>query len=172
MATRLPTRGRTGVSLRGVPRARERRSHIWLFAVVTGALDIIAGTRLLISGGAQLPEVAAADPVLNSQIKFLGAVWCGFGVALWWTTSRPAGAQVHVSRPARNRAARRNRAFALGDTIRSRTTVVDRFHRHRASRFARRTGMAPPSASLKRRRRNAESRIAGIVSSYASAARK
>jgi Domain of unknown function (DUF4345) len=55
------------------------------FAIVTGALDVATGTELLIRGGAQLGE-AARDAVLNSQIKYWGAVWCGFGVALWWTT--------------------------------------------------------------------------------------
>lgn len=56
-----------------------------VFAVATGALDIVVGTRLLIDSGAVIPPGTAVDPVLNSQIKFFGAVWCGYGSALWWT---------------------------------------------------------------------------------------
>jgi hypothetical protein len=57
-----------------------------VFAIVTGALDVLTGTELLTRGGAHLGE-AAGDAVLNSQIKYWGAVWCGFGVALWWSTN-------------------------------------------------------------------------------------
>jgi hypothetical protein len=53
------------------------------FAILTGATDIIDGVRLLIGSGARL-EAVAHDPVLNSQIRYLGAVWGGFGAILWW----------------------------------------------------------------------------------------
>ncbi len=56
-----------------------------LFALTTGTLDVVAGTRLLVGSGARL-AAAAADPVLNSQVAYWGAVWGGFGAALWWTT--------------------------------------------------------------------------------------
>jgi len=56
------------------------------FAVITGLLDVVTGLRLLVSSGAHLPAAAVIDPVLNSHIKYMGAVWAGFGVALWWTT--------------------------------------------------------------------------------------
>ncbi len=58
-----------------------------LFAIVTGGLDIIAGTHMHIGAGAHLSPDAAVDPVLNSQIKYLGAVWCGFGATSCWATA-------------------------------------------------------------------------------------
>jgi hypothetical protein len=64
------------------------------FAIVTGSLDIIAGTQVLTGGGAHLSPDVAADPVLNSQIKYLGAIWVGFGAALWWTTRDLRGRSV------------------------------------------------------------------------------
>jgi hypothetical protein len=48
-----------------------------IFAIVTGALDIISGTLPLTAGGAHLVPSSTADVVLNSQIKFMGAIWCG-----------------------------------------------------------------------------------------------
>jgi len=56
------------------------------FAVITGLLDVVTGLRLPVSSGAHLPAAAVIDPVLNSHIKYMGAVWAGFGAALWWTT--------------------------------------------------------------------------------------
>ena len=53
-----------------------------LLAFATGAIDMVAGVRLLIAGGGRLASVAD-DPVLNSQIGFWGAIWFGFGVVLW-----------------------------------------------------------------------------------------
>lgn len=57
-----------------------------VLAFVTGGIDIVAGVRLLIAGGARLAGVAA-DPVLNSQVGFWGAIWFGFGIVLWRATS-------------------------------------------------------------------------------------
>ena len=56
------------------------------FAILTGAADIIDGVRLLIGSGARLEDIAR-DPVLNSQIRYLGAVWGGFGAILWWVSN-------------------------------------------------------------------------------------
>lgn len=56
------------------------------FAILTGATDIIDGVRLFIGSGARL-EAVAHDPVLNSEIRYLGAVWGGFGAILWWVSN-------------------------------------------------------------------------------------
>ena len=53
---------------------------------VTGAGDLLAGTKLLVLSGAVLPPAAALDPVLNSQVKFWGAIWFGYGLLLWWAS--------------------------------------------------------------------------------------
>lgn len=53
-----------------------------VLAVVTGAIDMFAGVRLLMLGGAGLGAVAN-DAALNSQIGFWGAIWFGFGIVLW-----------------------------------------------------------------------------------------
>ena len=58
-----------------------------LIAFATGAADMFAGVQLLIAGGGHLAGVAR-DPVLNSQIAFWGAIWFGFGIVLWRTSSR------------------------------------------------------------------------------------
>ena len=56
---------------------------IGTFAIVTGAGDVLAGARMLEMTGAVL-GAGAADPVINSQIGYLGAMWAGFGASLWW----------------------------------------------------------------------------------------
>lgn len=54
------------------------------FAIITGLIDIVAGTGILALMGSQLPAGAAADPALDSQFRFLSATWFGYGLALWW----------------------------------------------------------------------------------------
>ncbi len=60
---------------------------ICVIAFVTGLADIVDGVGLLTQAGARLGN-AAGDPVLNSQIGFWGAIWFGFGLVLWRTSSR------------------------------------------------------------------------------------
>ena len=63
-----------------------------VFCVVpflTGAADLFGGTWILAQAGASMPAAAAADPIINSQIKFWGAIWLGFGAALWWVSGDP-----------------------------------------------------------------------------------
>ena len=55
-------------------------------AFVTGFLDMVNGIGLLIRAGAHVENVSR-DPVLNSQVRFWGAIWFGFGVVLWRSSS-------------------------------------------------------------------------------------
>ena len=52
-----------------------------------GAADLFGGARFLATAGAVLSEESISDPILNNQIKFWGAIWLGWGVALWWVTN-------------------------------------------------------------------------------------
>jgi Domain of unknown function (DUF4345) len=56
-----------------------------VFAVVTGSLDLLFGGGLLVASGAVLATGSATDPLIDSQLRFLGAIWAGYGVMLWWT---------------------------------------------------------------------------------------
>ena len=56
---------------------------IGLFALATGLGDVVAGARILEAIGAELGS-GGVDPVLNSQVHYLGAMWAGFGITLWW----------------------------------------------------------------------------------------
>lgn len=58
-----------------------------ILAFATGVIDMFAGVQLLIAGGGRLASVVD-DPVLNSQVGFWGAIWFGFGVIMWRTSSR------------------------------------------------------------------------------------
>ncbi len=58
-----------------------------LLPFATGLLDLLRGAAYLRSGGAVIPDAVAADPVLNSQVKFWGAIWLGYGLTLWRTSS-------------------------------------------------------------------------------------
>ena len=59
------------------------------FAIVTGLLDVGAGPALLPALGSSLSADALSDPVLDSQMRYLGAMWSGVGALLWWTTGAP-----------------------------------------------------------------------------------
>ena len=57
----------------------------------TGFLEVLAAPRILVALGATIPPKAAVDPVLNSQLAFGGALWFGFGFALWWCSGDVEG---------------------------------------------------------------------------------
>lgn len=53
-----------------------------VLALLTGAVDVLIGLPGQQKIGAALAE-GYADPLLNSQLRYLGSVWFGFGVLLW-----------------------------------------------------------------------------------------
>ena len=52
--------------------------------VAFGAATIVFGPLLMTSSGADFGGSALTDPAFNSQLRYLGAVQAGSGVALWW----------------------------------------------------------------------------------------
>lgn len=60
-----------------------------LLPLVTGPLDLAQGVRVLRPASAMIPERVAADPALNSEVKFFGAIWFGYGLTLWRASADP-----------------------------------------------------------------------------------
>jgi hypothetical protein len=58
-----------------------------LLPFLTGGADLVDGVALLHTAGSRLDGEIRTDPVLNSQIRFWGAIWFGYGIILWRTTS-------------------------------------------------------------------------------------
>lgn len=54
-----------------------------LLPFATGAMDIAIGAASLARIDSPLPADALSDPVLDSQIRFFGAIWLGYGLCLW-----------------------------------------------------------------------------------------
>jgi hypothetical protein len=54
-----------------------------LIPLLTGAMDLLVGANAFQTLGAALPAETLKEPNLNSQIRFFGAIWLGFGVLLW-----------------------------------------------------------------------------------------
>lgn len=52
--------------------------------VVFGAATVALGPLLMASSGADFSGSVLTDPAFNSQLRYLGAVQAGSGVALWW----------------------------------------------------------------------------------------
>lgn len=50
-----------------------------LIALLTGAMDVIVGVAGQANIGVGTAAAAPFDPVLDSQVRFLGAVWLGLG---------------------------------------------------------------------------------------------
>ena len=50
-----------------------------LLALLTGAMDVLVGVAGQANIGVGGPAAAPFDPVLDSQVRFLGAVWLGLG---------------------------------------------------------------------------------------------
>lgn len=58
---------------------------IWflaLLAIITGTMDVLIGVKGQANIGVSLSESGWNDPVLDSQVRYLGAIWCGFGCLL------------------------------------------------------------------------------------------
>jgi hypothetical protein len=56
------------------------------FAVATGSVDLCLGTSAL--GGSQVfTPGSTITAIADSQIRFFGSVWAGYGVMLWWTSN-------------------------------------------------------------------------------------
>ena len=49
-------------------------------------MDTILGTEML-GGAAVLPAGLPSTAIADSQIRFFGSVWAGYGVMLWWTSN-------------------------------------------------------------------------------------
>lgn len=60
-----------------------------LIAIVTGAMDIVMGVSGQVNIGVGVPAHAPYDPVLDSQVRFLGAVWLGIGIVQWVSIRDP-----------------------------------------------------------------------------------
>ncbi len=58
-----------------------------LLPFLTGSADLILGAKFARWGGANLSDQVINDPGLNNEIYFWGAIWFGYGVALWWVSS-------------------------------------------------------------------------------------
>ena len=50
-----------------------------LMALLTGAMDVTVGVAGQATIGVVVAATAPLDPVLDSQVRFLGAVWLGLG---------------------------------------------------------------------------------------------
>lgn len=53
-----------------------------MIALLTGAMDVIVGLAGQANIGVGAAASAPLDPVLDSQVRFLGAVWLGLGAIL------------------------------------------------------------------------------------------
>lgn len=51
--------------------------------VITGALNVVMGIQAQGLIGALLSVEGFHDPLLNSQMRFYGAIWIGWGVLLY-----------------------------------------------------------------------------------------
>lgn len=54
-----------------------------LIPIITGGLSIVLGLRALIVLGDPVPLEAVGNIILDSETRFLGAVWFGTGVAIY-----------------------------------------------------------------------------------------
>jgi hypothetical protein len=55
-----------------------------LIPIITGGLSILLGMQALVVLGDPIPTEAVNNIVLDSETRFLGAIWFGIGVAIYW----------------------------------------------------------------------------------------
>ncbi|KAF5984432.1 hypothetical protein FCOIX_2690 [Fusarium coicis] len=68
-----------------------------IFSMFTGTVDLITGHKLVIpeSERALLPTPTLA--FVDSQLRFLGAIWSGYGMVLWWASNNLQARKVPLS---------------------------------------------------------------------------
>jgi hypothetical protein len=54
-----------------------------LVPLLTGLVDLALGAGALRAVSVDLPLAALESATLNSQLRFFGAIWFGFGILLW-----------------------------------------------------------------------------------------
>lgn len=58
------------------------------FAIATGVADAFIGSRMLEGlAGEPFSITSPVGAVADSQIRFLGSTWAGFGAMLWWVSN-------------------------------------------------------------------------------------
>jgi len=58
------------------------------FAIGTGTASVLLGVRMIeAESGGPLPVDSAATIFADSQFRFLGGIWAGYGAMLWWTSN-------------------------------------------------------------------------------------
>jgi hypothetical protein len=58
-----------------------------LLILFAGMMHLVDGVSFLLIAGAPVAGIFN-DPVLNSQVRFWGAIWFGFGIVLWHAGNR------------------------------------------------------------------------------------
>ncbi|KAH7166779.1 hypothetical protein DER46DRAFT_600911 [Fusarium sp. MPI-SDFR-AT-0072] len=68
-----------------------------IFSMFTGTVDLITGHKLVIpeSERSLLPTPTLA--FVDNQLRFLGAIWGGYGMILWWASSNLQTRKVPLS---------------------------------------------------------------------------
>ncbi|GKU20496.1 unnamed protein product [Fusarium langsethiae] len=58
-----------------------------IFSMATGTADVIGGHKLLIPASERglLPKSTLS--VVDNQLRFLGAIWGGYGATMWWISN-------------------------------------------------------------------------------------
>ena len=58
-----------------------------LFSISTGTADVVLGASMIPSFGShQFLVNSPATAFADSQLRFLGAMWAGWGAMLWWVS--------------------------------------------------------------------------------------
>jgi hypothetical protein len=61
-----------------------------VFAIATGVVDVCLGASA-IRDERSLPVAAPTTALVDSQLRYLGSSWAGYGAVLWWVTNDLAG---------------------------------------------------------------------------------
>ena len=64
-----------------------------IFAVATGILDVCLGIST-VSSASDFPVGSTAAARVDSQFRFLGSTWAGYGLMLWWASNDLRSRQV------------------------------------------------------------------------------
>jgi hypothetical protein len=58
-----------------------------IFSMATGTMDVITGSDSIGTLVEPITVNSTSMAFVDSQLRFLGAIWAGYGALLWWTSN-------------------------------------------------------------------------------------
>ncbi|KAK6079527.1 hypothetical protein SCUP234_05696 [Seiridium cupressi] len=68
-----------------------------IVSIATGSADVLFGIRMIATKPGESAPKPATVSLMDSQLRFLGAMWAGYGMILWWASNNLVSRRVPLA---------------------------------------------------------------------------